>query len=66
MLHGLPEQGKGFIYHFYASVELISFLAKHDTDLHYQLTTNKVFTGRSGKIQNDLICAIVMEEEITT
>ena len=47
-------------------VELISFLAEHDKDLHYHLSTNKVFTGTSGKIQNDLISAIadVMGEEI--
>nr|XP_032834249.1 zinc finger MYM-type protein 1-like [Petromyzon marinus] len=47
-------------------VELISFLAEHDKDLHYHLSTNKVFAGTSGKIQNDLINAIaeVMGEEI--
>lgn len=47
-------------------VELLSFLAEHDTDLHYHLSTNRVFTGTSGKIQNDLIHAIaeVMPEEI--
>ncbi|XP_051918603.1 zinc finger MYM-type protein 1-like [Hippocampus zosterae] len=46
--------------------ELISFLAEHDADLHYHLTTNRVFTGTSGKIQNDLIYAIadVMAEQI--
>ncbi|KAL0968773.1 hypothetical protein UPYG_G00271580 [Umbra pygmaea] len=47
-------------------VELISFLAEHNNDLHYHLTTNQVFTGTSGQIQNDLISAIaeVMGEEI--
>ena len=47
-------------------MELLSFLAEHDTDLHYHLSTNRVFTGTSGKIQNDLIYAIaeVMGEEI--
>lgn len=47
-------------------VELLSFLAEHDTDLHYHLSTNRVFTRTSGKIQNDLIYAIaeVMGEEI--
>ncbi|XP_055017683.1 zinc finger MYM-type protein 1-like [Boleophthalmus pectinirostris] len=47
-------------------VELLSFLAEHDADLHYHLTTNRVFTGTSGKIQNDLIYAIaeVMGDEI--
>ncbi|KAK9531031.1 hypothetical protein VZT92_010483 [Zoarces viviparus] len=47
-------------------VELLSFVAEHDTDLHYHLSTNKVFTGTSGKIQNDLISAIgeVIGEEI--
>ena len=49
-------------------IELLSFLAEHDTDLHYHLSTNRVFTGTSGKIQNDLIYAIaeVMGEEIKT
>ncbi len=47
-------------------VELLSFLAEHDADLHYHLSTNRVFTFTSGKIQNDLIYAIaeVMGEEI--
>ncbi|KAK1874902.1 Zinc finger MYM-type protein 1 [Dissostichus eleginoides] len=47
-------------------VELLSFLAESNTDLHYHLSTNKVFTGTSGKIQNDLIYAIaeVFGEEI--
>ncbi|XP_068426943.1 zinc finger MYM-type protein 1-like isoform X2 [Clinocottus analis] len=47
-------------------VELLSFVAEHDTDLHFHLSTNKVFTGTSGKIQNDLINAVaeVMGEEI--
>ncbi|XP_070406828.1 zinc finger MYM-type protein 1-like [Nothobranchius furzeri] len=46
--------------------ELLSFLAEHDADLHYHLTTNRVFTGTSGRIQNDLIYAIaeVMGDEI--
>ncbi|KAG7513368.1 zinc finger MYM-type protein 1-like [Solea senegalensis] len=49
-------------------MELLSFMAEHDTDLHYHLSTNRVFTGTSGKIQNDLIYAIaeVMGEEIKT
>ncbi|KAM6949866.1 ribonuclease P protein subunit p29 isoform 1-T1 [Lycodopsis pacificus] len=47
-------------------VELLSFLAEHDTDLYYHLSTNKAFTGTSDQIQNDLISAIaeVMGEEI--
>ncbi|XP_068440759.1 zinc finger MYM-type protein 1-like [Clinocottus analis] len=47
-------------------VELLSFVAEHDTDLHFHLSTNKVFTVPSGKIQNDLISAVAeaMEEEI--
>ncbi|KAK5852043.1 hypothetical protein PBY51_023547 [Eleginops maclovinus] len=47
-------------------VELLSFLAENNTDLHYHLSTNNMFTGTSGKIQNDLIYAIaeVMGEEI--
>ncbi|XP_064847912.1 uncharacterized protein LOC135558090 [Oncorhynchus masou masou] len=47
-------------------VELLSFLSESNTDLQYHLSTNKVFIGTSGKIQNDLIYAIaeVMGEEI--
>ncbi|CAM4596457.1 unnamed protein product [Leuciscus chuanchicus] len=47
-------------------LELLSFLAENNTDLHYHLSTNKVFCGTSGTIQNDLINAIaeVMGEEI--
>ena len=47
-------------------VELLSLIADSNTDLHYHLSTNKVFSGISGKIQNDLITAIaeVMGEEI--
>ena len=47
-------------------MELLSFLAENNTDLHYHLTTNEVFCGTSGKIQNYLISAIaeVMGEEI--
>ncbi|KAM9342344.1 zinc finger MYM-type protein 1-like [Pholidichthys leucotaenia] len=47
-------------------LELLSFLAENDTDLHYHLSTNKVFCGTLGKVQNDLINAItkVIEEEI--
>uniref|UniRef100_A0A3B1J2E9 DUF4371 domain-containing protein n=1 Tax=Astyanax mexicanus TaxID=7994 RepID=A0A3B1J2E9_ASTMX len=36
-------------------LELLSFLAEYDKDLHYHLSTSKVFTGTSGTIQNDLI-----------
>ena len=39
-------------------VELLQFVAERDKDFHYHLSTNKVFTGTSGKIQNDLITAI--------
>ncbi|XP_077597993.1 zinc finger MYM-type protein 1-like [Stigmatopora nigra] len=47
-------------------VELLSFIAERNTDLHYHLTTNNMFSGTSGNIQNDLITAIaeVMREEI--
>ncbi|KAK3566262.1 hypothetical protein QTP86_030551 [Hemibagrus guttatus] len=47
-------------------VELLCLIAESNTDLHYHLSTNKVFSGTSGKIQNDLITAIaeVMGEEI--
>lgn len=47
-------------------VELLSFRAEHDADLQYHLSTNRVFTGTSGIIQNNLIFAIaeVMGEEI--
>lgn len=48
------------------NIEMSNFLAKHDKDLHYHISTNKVFRGTSGKIQNDLVSAIVelMGEEI--
>ena len=39
-------------------VELLSLIAENNADLHYHLSTNKVFSGTSGKIQNDLITAI--------
>ena len=39
-------------------VELLSYSAEHDPDLHYHLTTNKVFIGTSSQIQNDLISAV--------
>ncbi|XP_077444502.1 zinc finger MYM-type protein 1-like isoform X2 [Stigmatopora argus] len=47
-------------------VELLSFIAERNTDLHYHLSTNNMFSGTSGKLQNDLITAIaeVMREEI--
>lgn len=47
-------------------VELLNFLAENIPDLQYHLSTNKAFTGTSGKIQKDLIYAIaeVMEDEI--
>ena len=47
-------------------VELLNLLADRNSDLQYHLSTNRVFTGTSGKIQNDLIYAIgeVMGEEI--
>lgn len=47
-------------------MELLSFLAENNTELHSHLSTDKVFTGTSGKIQNDLIHAMaeVMGEEI--
>ena len=47
-------------------MEFLSFLTENNTDLHYHLSTNKVFTGTSGKIQINLIYAIaeVMGEEI--
>ncbi|GAB1597398.1 uncharacterized protein LOC115225801 isoform X1 [Argonauta hians] len=49
-------------------IELLSLVAENNIDLHYHLSTNKVFSGTSGKIQNDLITAIaeVMTEEIRT
>lgn len=45
---------------------LFLFLAENYTDLHFYLSTNKVFCGMSGKIQNDLVTVIaeVMGEEI--
>lgn len=47
-------------------VELVSFLAEHDPDLHYHLTTNRVFSGTPGNIQDQLIHAVaeVMSQEI--
>ncbi|KAG2456882.1 ZMYM1 protein, partial [Polypterus senegalus] len=47
-------------------VEILSLIVESITDLHYHLSTNKVFSGTSGKIQNDLITAIaeVMGKEI--
>lgn len=45
-------------------MELLSLLAKHNTDFHFYLSTNKVFPGTSGKIQSDLISAEVVTEEI--
>lgn len=47
-------------------MEFLSFLAENNADLHYHLSTNKLFCGTSGRIQNDLINAIgdVMGEEI--
>ncbi|XP_049573527.1 zinc finger MYM-type protein 1 isoform X1 [Syngnathus scovelli] len=46
--------------------ELLSLVAESNTDLHYHLSTNKVFSGTSDIIQNDLIAAIaeVMAQEI--
>lgn len=46
-------------------VELLSLIAESNTDLHY-LSINKVLSGTSGKIQNNLITAIaeVMGEEV--
>ncbi|KAJ3585080.1 hypothetical protein NHX12_013802 [Muraenolepis orangiensis] len=47
-------------------LELLSFLAEYDLDLHHHLTTSSVFSGTSAHIQNDLICAVadVMGETI--
>ena len=47
-------------------MELLSLIAENNTDLHCHLSTNKVFSGTSGKTQNYLITAIaeVMTEEI--
>lgn len=47
-------------------LELLSLIAESNTDLHYHLSTNKVFCGTSGKIQNNLITVIaeVMRVEI--
>ena len=47
-------------------VELPSLIAESNTDLYHHLSTNEVFSGTSGKIQNGLITAIaeVMGEEI--
>ncbi|KAJ3614825.1 hypothetical protein NHX12_018395 [Muraenolepis orangiensis] len=39
-------------------LELLTFLAKYDPDLHYHLSTSKVFIGTSSQIQNDLISAV--------
>lgn len=39
-------------------LELLSFLSDYDADLRHHLATATVFTGTSGKIQNDLISAI--------
>lgn len=46
--------------------ELVAFLAEHDTDLHYHLTTNSVFAGTLGDLQKHLVDAVaeVMAEEI--
>ncbi|KAK1904328.1 Zinc finger MYM-type protein 1 [Dissostichus eleginoides] len=47
-------------------LELLTFLAEYDPDLHYHLFTSKVFIGTSSQIQNDLISAVaeVMGENI--
>ncbi|KAK1894454.1 Gamma-aminobutyric acid receptor subunit rho-2 [Dissostichus eleginoides] len=47
-------------------LELLTFLAEYDPDLHYHLSTSKVFIGTSSQIQNDLISAVaeVMGETI--
>lgn len=47
-------------------MELLSLIAENNTDLLYHLSTNKVCSGTSGKIQNDLITAFAeeMREEI--
>lgn len=47
-------------------LELLSFLAEYDPDLHYHLSTSKVFIDTSSQIQNDLISAVtnVMGETI--
>ncbi len=46
-------------------MELLSFLAEKNTDLHHHLSTNKVICGMSGKIKNNLINATaeVMREQ---
>ncbi|XP_029703746.1 zinc finger MYM-type protein 1-like isoform X1 [Takifugu rubripes] len=46
--------------------ELLCFLAETDSDLHYHLTTNQVFSGASGRLLTDLVNAIaeVMGEKI--
>ncbi|KAJ3584164.1 hypothetical protein NHX12_014660 [Muraenolepis orangiensis] len=52
-------------------LELLTFLAKYDPDLHYHLSTSKVFIGTSSQIQNDLISAVaevmgeIIKEEIS-
>lgn len=38
-------------------LELLSLLSEYDADLRYHLAMATVFTGTSGKIQNDLISA---------
>ncbi|KAJ4944141.1 hypothetical protein JOQ06_012686 [Pogonophryne albipinna] len=47
-------------------LELLTFIAEYDPDLHYHLSTSKVFIGTSSQIQNDLISAVaeVMGETI--
>ncbi|KAK1886769.1 Protein Dok-7 [Dissostichus eleginoides] len=47
-------------------LELLTFLAEYDPDLHYHLSTSKVFIGTLSQIQNDLISAVaeVMGETI--
>ena len=37
-------------------LELLDMLSEYDGDLRRHLVTATVFTGTSGKIQNDLIC----------
>lgn len=39
-------------------LELLSLLSEYDADLRHHLATATVFTGTSGKIQNDLINAV--------
>ncbi|KAJ4922465.1 hypothetical protein JOQ06_019560 [Pogonophryne albipinna] len=47
-------------------LELLTFIAEYDPDLHYHLSTSKVFIGTSSQIQHDLISAVaeVMGETI--